>query len=170
MLDAQLIQQAFSRLDEILARDGAFAEVFVVGGAAMTLLFPERHATMDVDAVFTSAPQVRAAVAEVGEELGLPPDWLNDAAKGFLEANDPFASVTFQGAALRVLIPSLEYLLASKLAAARVEQDADDIKILVRHLGIPSAEEALELVARYYPPNRLLPRTRYLTEEIFQSI
>jgi len=43
------------------------------------------------------------------------------------------------------------------------------IRFLVRHLGLASAEEALAIVAGYYPKSRVPPRTQYLLEEIFEE-
>lgn len=166
MLDGPRIEQALARLDEVLDHEHVRAEALVVGGAAMTLLFPTRRSTVDVDAVFAPA-QVRDAAYAVAEELGLPNDWLNDGVKGFLVGDDPSAKVAFAGTALLVRVASPRYLLAMKLAAARTPIDADDILILAEHLGITSAEEALEIVTEYYPPSQLLPKTRFLAEELF---
>jgi hypothetical protein len=45
--------------------------------------------------------------------------------------------------------------------------DVDDIKRLARELGLTSAEEALDLVATFYPDRVIEPRTRFGLEEIF---
>jgi hypothetical protein len=53
----------------------------------MSLLYSSRGATKDLDVYVVrpaEAATVRAAARTVAEELGLPEDWLNDAAKGFL--------------------------------------------------------------------------------------
>ena len=49
-----------------------------------------------------------------------------------------------------------------------VEQspDVDDIRQLAREIGITSSEEALQLVARFYPNNVLEPKVRFGLEEI----
>jgi hypothetical protein len=57
----------------------------VYGGAALVLTFPNRVATKDVDAVFQGrAGWMREATAAVAAARDWPPDWLNDAVKGFL--------------------------------------------------------------------------------------
>lgn len=58
--------------------------MYVVGGAAVTLAYDTRRSTRDIDAVFEPKAPVYQAAAEVAEQLGLPPGWLNDAVKGFL--------------------------------------------------------------------------------------
>ena len=50
----------------------------------MLLAFNARSSTKNVDAIFEPSAEVRAAASVVLEKLGLPADWLNDAAKGFL--------------------------------------------------------------------------------------
>ena len=86
---AQIIE-AFERLDRALGRRGTRAELYLVGGAVMCLALDARPSTRDVDRWFTEPQAVRAAVREVAAEMGLPEDWLNDAAKGFLPAGVAF--------------------------------------------------------------------------------
>lgn len=45
--------------------------------------------------------------------------------------------------------------------------DVSDIRFLISHLGLRSAEEAREIVARYYPEERIPPRAMYLLDDIF---
>lgn len=165
MLDAQLIRAAFRRLDEILVDRGIDdATALVVGGAAIALRFPQRAATFDVDAFF-APPEIRSAIEQVAEEFDLQPDWLNDGVKGFLPGDDPDAEA-LPGSALIVRIASPRYLLAMKLASARPE-DAPDAALLANHLGIRSAQQALDVVTAYYPPTQLLPKVRYFAQELF---
>jgi hypothetical protein len=60
-------------------------------------------------------------------------------------------------------------LLAMKCAAARTEEDAGDIRVLARHLGLRTAGEVLTIVSQYYPPERLPVRTALLLEEMFDD-
>jgi hypothetical protein len=53
-LSADDILQAFAGLSEELARRGENAEIVVVGGAALVLLFHARESTKDVDAYFVN--------------------------------------------------------------------------------------------------------------------
>jgi hypothetical protein len=103
----------------------------------------------------------------------LPPDWLNDAAKGFLSASGEFTPIpSFQLPNLRVLAPVPEYMLAMKIIAARsgVSMDREDIAFLIRLLGLRSSGEVMEIAQRYYDPSRILPRSSYLVDEILEEM
>jgi hypothetical protein len=80
------INRALDALSEELVGLGERAEIAIVGGAALVLLFGARETTKDVDAFFVkpNASKFREAGARVAGRLNLPDDWLNDAAKGFL--------------------------------------------------------------------------------------
>jgi hypothetical protein len=75
------IVAALTALGERLSERGIDGEVYVFGGAAIVIAFDARRATRDVDAVFEPKREVYAAADEVGDELGLPPGWLNDGVK-----------------------------------------------------------------------------------------
>lgn len=87
-MDRREIVDALTELDS----RGISADMYIVGGAAIALAFDERRATRDVDAVFEPKALVYEAAAVVGERLGLPGGWLNDAVKGFLAGSDPAAA------------------------------------------------------------------------------
>ncbi len=46
-------------------------------------------------------------------------------------------------------------------------QDIRDLKHLMMHLNLTSAEEALELIQQYVPAPRLAPKVRYIIESLF---
>ncbi len=86
----------------------------------MVLAFRAREATKDVDAIFEPASEIREAAGLVAEQLGLPDDWLNDAAKGFLSPAGDFAPLSSLALPnLRVQAPTPQYMLAMKVLAAR---------------------------------------------------
>jgi uncharacterized nucleotidyltransferase DUF6036 len=74
LLDQDGIQRALAALEEELGRAGVRGELFVVGGAAMALAYDARRATVDVDAAFLPAAEVREAARRVADDLGLEPD------------------------------------------------------------------------------------------------
>ena len=97
---------------------------------------------------------------------GLEPDWLNDAAKGFLPGEDVHPRTVFESESLLVQVPSPGYLLAMKLHASRDERDLDDAAVLFNQLGYTTSQECLDLLDATYPAGQLLPRHRYLADEV----
>ncbi len=168
MKQAQIVR-AFHALNEELVRAGVKGEVGVVGGAAMVLAFNARESTRDVDAVFEPSSTLRAAAARVARDQDLPPDWLNDAAKGFMPADTQPRSIQLDLSNLIVWTPPPQYLLAMKAIAARFDSsDAQDLRTLVRHLGLVRVEQVLEVVERYYPRGQIPAKTQYFLEELFE--
>ncbi|MBK8469528.1 MAG: hypothetical protein WAR57_05220 [Candidatus Phosphoribacter sp.] len=165
-LDAERVLGLFHELSERLAADGVQAQLFVVGGAAMSLAYDEGRLTRDVDALFVPAPEVRVAAGEIGAAHGLEPDWLNDAAKGFLPGADEHPQTVFESESLLVQVASPEYLLAMKLHASRDERDLDDAATLFNRLGYTTAQEAADLLSHTYPQEQLLPRHYYIAEDV----
>ena len=176
MLSRDTILEAFAKLSDELGKLGVLGEISIVGGTAMVLAFNARTSTKDVDAIFEPTPTIRIAAGRVAESLGLPADWLNDSAKGFMSpAGDflPIDSVDFSN--LRVQAPTPEYLLAMKVLASRVgiadeRGDAPDIAFLIDHLGLKDSSSVMEIVGRYYDPTRILPRSTYLVDEIIEGL
>ena len=168
MLDRETITKALGRLDERMGARGQKADLFLVGGAVMCLVYNTREATKDVDGWFTTPTEVRAAAREVAAELGLPDDWLNDAAKAYVPSNAGYESWR---ALEHLTISTVDAptLLAMKCAAARTEQDTADIRFLAGLLGLRSSAGVLEVVTRYFPADRLPVRTRLLLEEMFSE-
>ena len=88
-MDQAEILRALTALGQRLAARDVVGELYVVGGAAISLAFDERRATRDVDAVFEPKLIVYEEAAVVADELDLPQGWLNDSVKGFLVGPDP---------------------------------------------------------------------------------
>lgn len=156
----------FAELSDRLEEVGAAAQLFVVGGAAMALVYDRDRLTRDVDALFVPAPVVRRIAEEMSGSHGLEPDWLNDAAKGFLPGADEHPLTVFESESLLVQVPSPEYLLAMKLHASRDDRDLDDAALLFSRIGYTSAQDCIDLLAATYPSGQLLPRHRYIAEEV----
>jgi len=105
----------------------------------------------------------------VAAREGVPDTWLNDAVKGFVSDHGSFERFRELGH-LRVFCADARYMLAMKCLAMRLGEgyhDEDDVRYLLRHLGVERYEDALEVIAAYYPlgefPDTALAALRELT-------
>jgi predicted nucleotidyltransferase len=168
-LDRAAIQDAFRRLGDRLLRRGVVADVYVIGGAAMALAYDARRSTRDIDAVFKPHGLVLEEARAVAEELGLPAWWLNEQASVYVApGGDSAAPHVFDHPGLRVTAASPEHLLAMKVLAAR-RRDADDIKYLVKHLGLAGTAEVLDICTAIFPEEPVPERARMILEDLFDQ-
>lgn len=165
-LDAPQLRVLFEELSQRLSARGLKAQLFVVGGAAMALEYDGGRLTGDVDAIFEPTGEVRRIVEEMGEQHGLEPDWLNDAAKGYMPGQDERPRTVFESASLIVQVPSPEYLLAMKLHSSRDERDLADAAKLFNIAGYSTAQQARDLMVRTYGTSQLLPRHKYVVDDV----
>ena len=166
------IRRLFDLLSLELSKSNTKGELFLAGGAVMCLAYAARASTADVVALFTPAREVRAAAARVAEQAGIASNWLNDGVKGFLSergAFNPFLELSH----LRVMVAQPEYLLAMKCLAMRIGaefHDEDDIRYLLRHLDITTYEQAVAVIARFYPIDRFPQKTLYALAELLPKV
>ncbi len=144
-------------LDELLRRcieRGVSADLYLVGGAALTIQLGRPRTTPDFDTLLNPKTEIVAVAEEMAAELGLSPQWVNSNAFAFLggmdtEADAEATLLDYPGHRVRVASP--RYLLAMKIAAMR-EKDFDDAAACVRHLGHRDAEqiiaEAIAIIGR----------------------
>lgn len=184
VFDRSALAQAFHELGRKAFEEGKTIEIAVYGGSALVLTYAWRTATRDVDAVFEAHKEtVRRLASAIAEEHGWDRDWLNDGVEGFLSAVEEDAQAkrllgtypSEEEPGLRVMVAKPEYLFAMKCRAMRlggVEESADveDIRKLASEIGIKSADEALELVAAFYPRQVIEPKTQFGLEEIFGAL
>lgn len=167
LLNRAAIEDAFRRLGDRLARRGVVADLYVFGGAAMALAYDARRSTRDIDAVFKPHGLVLDEARAVADELGLPQWWLNEQASAYVApGGDSNAPRVFDHPGLRVSAASPEHLLAMKVLAAR-RRDADDIRFLVKHLSLTTADEVLALCAEIFPDEEVPARARLVLEDAF---
>lgn len=76
----------------------------------------------------------RAWAEAVAREQGLPTDWLNDGAKGFM-GTVTYGPLLIQAPGILVYQVSSEQLLAMKLSAWRDQQDQADAETVLRDLA-----------------------------------
>jgi hypothetical protein len=169
LLSRESLRQAFMLLAVKLAEKNVVGEIHVFGGAAMVLAFDSRAATRDVDAVFEPDRHVLDAAHEVSKELGLPQSWLNNQASAYVSGRAGRGTPVFDHPYLRVMTTPPEHLLAMKVRAARATRDAEDVTVLIRHLGLNTLSDVEEVVARFFPDEPLPLRSRMLVEDILRE-
>jgi hypothetical protein len=158
-------------LDEELRRSGTLGESYVVGGAVMCLALDARDSTGDIHALFKPGREIREAAARVASRAGVDARWLNDAVEGFLGTRGAHQT-WLELPNLRVFVAEPHYLLAMRCAAMRLGpefHDLDDVRYLLRHLDVQSAQEALEIVTRYFDEEQVPVKTRPALEELLGS-
>jgi hypothetical protein len=165
-MDRAEIVAALTALGEVLARAGVQGEIYVVRGAAIALAYDARRSTRDIDGVFEPKAAIYEAAAEVSEQLGLPPGWLNDAVKGFLAGPDPEAAPVLEVPGLRCLAASARMLLALKVLAHRVGEDEADVRFLAGELRLRTAHDVLAVAEEVFG-DRLDSAARFFVEELF---
>src|SRR5271165_5042965 len=164
--------QLLAALDEIgkaaiAAR--AHLDIAVYGGSALMLASNFRFSTEDVDISEIGQPWpdwLSQAVNRIAAANGWQDEWLNDAVTFHLSplanpARDLVALGTFPRASeqvgLTVFVPTARYMLALKLKAVRVAKfvkgtkDLADIAALLHVVGITTVEEAIGILAEFFP-------------------
>jgi hypothetical protein len=123
-------------LGELAQQPGYSIELLLMGGAAMVLMYDARSSTRDVDVLVLSPQEVRIVrelAGQVAEEHDLPPDWLNDGAKGYL-VGVSYGTPVFTAPGIVVRSPAITQLLAMKLSAWRDDVDIEDARQLLRSM------------------------------------
>jgi hypothetical protein len=157
-------------LGERLEAMGLHGEIILTGGAVMCIEHSARDSTKDIDALYEPKSEINRLIQTIADEYSLPSDWLNDSVKGFVGPNVESAEFASYGS-LKISTVTPEYLLAMKLMSSRVEgQDMNDIRFLFHKLNITSFEEANSILTRFFPIERILPKTRYVIEEAIAEI
>ena len=169
MLTRDDILICLEAVNEELREQDVKGEIGIIGGAVMCLVFNARNATRDVAAVFVPSQVIRKAAVKVGRARGLPDDWLNDAAKGFLVEKFKREDVK-RFSNLIVWAPEARYMLAMKCISARWDSsDRDDVIFLVKHLNIKSPAAVFSVIQDYYPKMQIPPKTQFFIEEILEN-
>ena len=170
MLTSEKILRLFHDLNDELAKSQETAEIGIIGGAVMCLVFNARASTRDVAAIFKPTHLVRSLAAKLAAKNNLPADWLNDAAKGFLQENFERQEV-LNLSNLRVWAPHAKYMLAMKCLAARWDtNDRDDVIFLIKFLKINDAKAVFSIVESYYPKNQIPGKTQFFIEEVVEKM
>ncbi len=130
--------------------------VYLVGGAAMALGYGREGLTLDIDAVVSHQAGTEEARAMAAKH-GLPEEWLNSNAAGWVPPQPAWARVRPTRPGLTVHVAPAEHVLAMKLVASR-RKDRPDIRLLIQHTGMAeaSAEDYADLLQKVYPGEGML--------------
>jgi hypothetical protein len=165
-MDKNDIQRYLKMLGQELAAQGRKGAILLVGGAVMVLTVGNRRSTRDIDASFErEAAAIRSAVSQIAYQEGLPPDWLNDGAKGFLYSQPPI-TLWKRYPGLDIYLPLLGYILVMKIIAGR-PQDISDAEAIVQRLGLADPQQVIDILRQYIPSQYLTARVQYIIEELF---
>jgi len=168
-LDRDKLLAAFDEIGRAAAAAGTTLHIAVYGGSALMLASNFRFSTEDADVSPLERPWpdwLRLVVDRITAANGWAEDWFNDGVAFHLSPladrdvdHLEFGSFPRDGTppGLIVYVPSASYMLALKLKAIRVtdalrgEQERLDILNLMRVVGIRTVEEAIAVLARYFP-------------------
>jgi hypothetical protein len=144
------VQELLGELAERLNASGVTAQINIIGGATVGF-YVKRSATLDIDATFRPSGEISEVVHAMARERGLPEDWLNERAKGFIPFNnqDEFEIVLEQGT-VTISIAQPRLLLAMKLRANRGPRDVPDVLALIAVCGLRSYEQVARLYEDYH--------------------
>jgi hypothetical protein len=167
LLDREALLELLRELAERLNRRGVRANIYIVGGAAMSLCFDARRATRDIDAVVLHGHgALMDEVRDMGRLHNLPSTWLNELAVMYVSRTaDPAPASVFDHPFLTVAAASAEHLLAMKLAASR-GGDVRDIKILLQVCDCSSVADAEAIFRRVFEGGDLSDRARLIVEDV----
>ena len=168
-LSREQITHAFEALARELGDTQGPIELILVGGAALVLLYGARESTKDVDAVVRSLEDQQAVVHAarvVATQLGLPEDWLNDGAKGYLHGL-AVGQTVFESAKLIVRAAAPAQLLAMKLSAWRDDVDVADAALLLAKLQ-GARDQIWAQVEPHLVPGREL-KARYAFDDLWDA-
>lgn len=163
------IRRALQALASALPITSAPRELWIVGGAALVLLYGARDTTKDVDAFVldpSASAELRAAAAAVASQLGLPDDWLNDGAKGYVQGLAP-GEVLFEARALLVRTVGPQQLLAMKLSAWRDDLDVGDARLLLSKLAGDRASVWKQVEPHLVPGRQL--KAQYAFDDLWEA-
>jgi hypothetical protein len=160
--------RAFDAIGAAAVANHATIDLAIYGGSALLVASNFRAATEDVDIaeIGQSWPSwLTDTVCRIGVENNWSPDWLNDAVQFHLSPiadreidHYEFGSFPDAGAhGLRVFVPTLDYMLALKLKAMRINdpqkgiQEAADIQNLLVAGKVETPDEAIAILGRFFP-------------------
>ena len=187
--DTPALLEALDAIGAAATGAGQRLELVVYGGSALMLAGNFRFSTEDVDIAAIEIPWpvwLQQVTDEIALRNGWGQHWLNDAVSFHLSQyaqlqRDHLVFGSFPRRpgpkGLLVHVPSAEYMLALKLKAMRVGDPAKgptemaDIESLLTVTKIATIEDAIHLLARYFPRSAEAPdKQRFLLKHIFAAM
>lgn len=170
----------FAEMGRIAQARQQTLEIAVYGGSALALCFDWRTSTADIDymPVRGAEADIREIANEAARNLGLPEDSLRPDVQIFasdfakMAKNGEYPKGMPDGTGLRVFTATPDYLLAMKLLSMRSSletQDCRDVWHLIDETGVQSVDEAMNLIAGFYPGQEVPIRHVRIAEDIFMS-
>ncbi|MGH2495254.1 MAG: DUF6036 family nucleotidyltransferase [Ktedonobacteraceae bacterium] len=153
------IEKYLRMVGQELHEQGLNFDIVLLGGAAMIIEVGNRNSTQDIDTYFLpDYMAISKAAALIANREGLPDSWLNSAAAGFTFSfiKEPSTRLWKKFPGLSVYLPSLEYLLVTKIIAGR-PKDESDIEALTKRLHIVKQQGILDLMIQYVPEEQITP-------------
>jgi hypothetical protein len=161
-MEAREIERYLAELGAELKNRGLKkpVRILLIGGAYMLLLANAPRSTKDIDIFWLDEDGLQRAYAPLRESVqvikqkhDLDGDWFNYLAQLLMydEVIVPDGTLWKRFGPLHVYAPSMEYILALKIAAGR-EKDLDDCAILLPNTSIRTREQAQHVVDTYLLP------------------
>ena len=184
--DRLALLAALDEIGTVAAAHGTRLDLAIYGGSALMLASNFRFSTEDVDiAELGPWPAwLSETAAAIAARNGWTPDWLNEAVTFHLSrlagaAADHMVYGSFPRGGppgLVVSVPRADYMLALKPKAMRTTDPAkgaletDDIFQLMRVVGIDTADQAMQVLGRYFPASaRDAGKQRFLPKHLAPS-
>ena len=170
-LDRERLTSLFDDLSRELEFARTRVQIYVIGGAAMSLAFDRGRTTRDVDArIDAGHGALLRAVEKVARKRGLARNWLNEEATSAIpRETDRNTRTLYNSPYLTVTGASPKHLLAMKLEAGRA-RDMKDVKLLMKRLGITDVAEATAIHARLYAGKPMKARAVEGLERVSQEL
>lgn len=167
------IIEGLNLLGHLAEQEQVTLEICFYGGSAMMLAYSARETTKDVDVTAKPAEVALRLAKIVAERLNLDESWMNNEVRRFVSDHGTFAPLeiheleTAAKQRLKITRASAGYLLAMKCLAGRTALpgypgDIDDIRFLLKKMGIQTVEQVQACLERFYPDEVLTPRVTEL--------
>lgn len=151
-MDRDEVKKYLRDIDKQLSEENATGELYIVGGAALALLYNRDRTTYDIDGAFAPYDDIVRLAANTAKKYGLPGDWLNNAVTrlGFDFSQDTECRSYPIGDNFLVTVASPEYLLFLKIHSSRkAPSDIRDIMMLFDLLNVKSENDVYQLTSPF---------------------